>query len=330
MLDFTELPQDGILFEQLVREMLIRSGFEVHWTGVGPDAGRDLVVIERAAGTLAPFSRKWLVSCKHKAHSGASVVMEDVRDITDACGAVDATGFLLVCSTQPASSVVRRFEELTERGALLTAFWDGVEIEKRLNVPPFFPLVHQFFPKSSAAQPWKIFATDSPSVWAAYYKDYFMYLSSRIAHAFPDLTEVAFIASKLEAIELPGTRWESQYLRLRAVNFDDKNEIFAVFVDYIYPRDQANAVIGPDELNAQLKSGHGLHSDGTGSWYTTYWDVKYVPAYTQSDRFHLDSREYYEPYISVFTAGMSRDGWVDEIDSPKTESATAVSRRPRQ
>ncbi len=28
------LPSDGIQFEQLVREMLIRSGFEVHWTGV--------------------------------------------------------------------------------------------------------------------------------------------------------------------------------------------------------------------------------------------------------------------------------------------------------
>lgn len=61
MLDFKELNKDGSHFEQLVREILLRSGFEVHWTGVGPDQGRDLVAIEHADGTLKPFARKWLV-----------------------------------------------------------------------------------------------------------------------------------------------------------------------------------------------------------------------------------------------------------------------------
>jgi hypothetical protein len=73
MLNFKELPVDGVAFEQLIRELLLRSEFEVHWTGVGPDGGRDLVVTEKAAGQLAPFQRKWLVSCKHHAHSGTSV-----------------------------------------------------------------------------------------------------------------------------------------------------------------------------------------------------------------------------------------------------------------
>jgi hypothetical protein len=116
MLNFKELPSDGIKFEQLIRELFIRSEFEVHWTGVGPDGGRDLVVTEKVTGPLAPFERKWLISCKHFAHSGKSVGLEDVRDITDACRAVNATGFLLVCSTQPSSSVVRRLHEINAGG----------------------------------------------------------------------------------------------------------------------------------------------------------------------------------------------------------------------
>ena len=84
---------------------------------------------------LAPFSRKWLVSCKHKAHGGGSVGLADVVDIVDACGAVDAEGYLLACSTQPSSGVVKRLEELQLSGKVLTTFWDGVELERRLNIP---------------------------------------------------------------------------------------------------------------------------------------------------------------------------------------------------
>jgi hypothetical protein len=322
MLDFKELPDDGTLFEQLIREMLIRLGFDVHWTGVGPDGGRDLVATERAKGALAEFSRKWLVSCKHKAHSRASVVMDDIRDIGDSCRAIGAEGYLLACSTQPASSVVKRLEELNKAGGLLTVFWDGIELEKRLNVPDLFPLIHQFFPKSSKAQPWKIFATDSPSVWAAYYKDYFVYLSSRIANAFPELEEVECIARKIEEIPLPGHDHEKHYLRLRAVYFDDKHEQFSVFADYLFPRDHAKECLSPEEINRYLKHGWGLHSDETGMWYLTHWDIRYVETSPYSDRFHLDSRIYYEPYLKKFSIGLCREGWLDDIDGPEDEIPT--------
>lgn len=316
MLDFKELPSDGVRFEQLIREMLIRSGFEVHWTGVGPDGGRDLVATERAAGMLAPFSRKWLVSCKHKAHGGGSVGLPEVVDIVDACGAVDAEGYLLACSTQPSSGVVKRLEELQLSGKILTTFWDGVEIEKRLNIPELFPLVHQFLPESAKTQPWKIYATQAPSVWAANYKDYFLYMSCRIGHSFPPLTEVEAITAKLESIALPGDGWSQHYLRLRAVYYDDKHEQFSVFVDYLYPRKDVRKVLSPKAIDTVLKSGRGLHSDGIGEWYMTHWDVRYVPTDPYSDRFQLDSAEYYEDSMSNFTIGFSRDGWVDEIDDP--------------
>lgn len=324
MLDFKELPSDGVRFEQLIREMLIRSGFEVHWTGVGPDGGRDLVATERAEGILAPLSRKWLVSCKHKAHGGGSVGLPDVVDIVDACGAVDAEGYLLACSTQPSSSVVKRLEELHLSGKVLTAFWDGVEIEKRLNIPELFPLVHQFLPESAKAQPWKIYASQSPSVWAANYKDYFLYMSCRIGHSFPALADVEAIAAKLESITLPGDGWSQHYIRLRAVHYDDKHEHYSVFADYLYPKTDLKTVLSPDAIDAVLQNGRGLHSDDSGEWYLTCWDVRYVPISPYSDRFQLDSANYYENSMSNFTVGFPREGWIDEIDDPEDPEINAL------
>jgi Restriction endonuclease len=275
MLDFKELPPDGISFEQLIRELCIRSGFEVHWTGVGPDGGRDLVIAERADGPLAPFERRWLISCKHQAHSGRSVALEEVRDISDACRAVDATGFLLACSTQPSSAVVRRLEELRTRGDILTTYWDGIEIERRLDTPATFPLITLFFPVSARARPWRIYNTDSPSFWAANYKDYFVYLSSRTANTFPSLEEVETIIHRLESVPLPpGEDWQRHILRPRAIYFDNKHENFVVFGDYLFPHDKGDEVVTLHEINRILRDGEGLHRDGMASWYPTFWDIR--------------------------------------------------------
>jgi hypothetical protein len=324
MLDFKELPVDGTRFEQLIREMLLRSGFEVHWTGVGADGGRDLVATETVDGKLRPFSRKWLVSCKHKAHGGGSVVMADVPSIIDDCVAVGAEGFLLACSTQPASSVVKRLEEIQTAGALQTLFWDAIEIERRLDVPALFPLMHQFLPASAKARPWRIHNTESPSFWAANFRDYFIYLGCRIANAFPDLDEVTFIADRLESIALPGDGFSKHYLRLRAVYFDDKHEQFSVFADYLYPSGDSGNVLTPEALNKVLRNGMGLHSDATGMWFLTHWDIRYQAIHPYSDRFHCDAKQYYEPFMSNYRIGHARDGWIDEIEGPDEEPALSL------
>lgn len=314
MIDFSELPSDGIKFEQLVRELLIRSGFEVHWTGVGPDAGRDLVVTEKSDGSLAPFERKWLVSCKHNANSGKSVGLNDVTDIVDACEAVNARGFLLACSTQPSSTVVRRFEEINGNGKVITKYWDSVEIEKRLNTPATFPLINLFFPESSKLFGWKIYNTHSPSFWAANYKDYFLYLGSRTANTFPELKDVEEIIRKLESIKLPeAENWEGHYLRPRAVYFDNKHENFTVFADYLYPRDKENTVVKPQEIDKVLQDGMGLYSEGETMWYITHWDIRYVPCWQISDHFHLDHKDYYEPFMDRYRIGFSRNEFISEM-----------------
>jgi hypothetical protein len=297
MIDFTELSSDGTKFEQLIRELLVRCGFEVHWTGVGPDGGRDLVVVERAEGALAPFQRKWLVSCKHYAKSGKSVGLDDVTDINDACDAVGAGGFLLACSTQPSSTVVRRFDE----------------IEKRLNAPRTFALNHLFFPESSKSNPWQIYATHSPSFWAANYKDYFLYLGSRIAHTFPTLTDVEEIVRRLECIKLPtGTEWDRHYLRPRAVYFDNKHEQFSVFADYLYPEKHEAEALSPAALNEILKDGQGLYSEGGAMWCLTHWDIRYVATMQISDHFHLDHKEYYQPFMDCYRVGLARDEFLSD------------------
>lgn len=54
MIDFTELPQDGRLFEQFVREMLLILDLHPRWTGVGPDQGRDIIATEKLTGKRSP------------------------------------------------------------------------------------------------------------------------------------------------------------------------------------------------------------------------------------------------------------------------------------
>lgn len=315
MLDFTELPADGVRFEQLIREILVRSDFEVHWTGIGPDGGRDLVAIERAAGPLAAFERKWLVSCKHYAGSGRSVGLSDVTDISDACAAVDARGFLLACSTQPSSTLVRRLEEIEANRSIVTRYWDSIEIEKRLDNPSTFPLISFFFPKSSAAAPWKIYNSTRPSFWAANYKNYFMYLGSRTSNLFPKLRDVETIVSKLESVKMPaGDNYTRHVLRPRGVYFDDKHDTYSVFADYIYPRGKKNEALTPKQIDAVLKDGQGLYSDEHSMWKITFWDIRYVSAMQASDHFHFDHKEYYEPYMDNFRIGHSRDGFVSEIN----------------
>jgi hypothetical protein len=82
MIDFKELSQDGRAFEQFVREMLLIYDVHPHWTGQGADQGRDIIATEKLAGPIANTTRKWLVQCKHFAHSNRSVGREDVGSIS--------------------------------------------------------------------------------------------------------------------------------------------------------------------------------------------------------------------------------------------------------
>lgn len=305
MLDFTELPQDGTSFEQLARELLLVAGLRPHWTGKGPDQGRDLIAEETATGPLGSFKRTWLVQCKHLAHSKHSVGRNDVKSIIDDCRQVNADGYLLVCSTQPSSSLVQKLNEITSapENRLVATVWDAVEIEKRLGEPRGFSLSHIFFPASMKDTPWKIYNVGSPTKWAAHYKKYFLYLSCRDAARFPSLAEVELIISRLEEIR---PKNDNELVRPRAVYYDDKHEQFFVFADYLVPCDSTPS-LSPAEFEGKLQDWHGLHSDGKSSWYSTGWDIKKVETDPLSDdHYQFDHADYYEMYLRNFERGAFR------------------------
>lgn len=192
MIDFKELPQDGTSFEQFVREIFLLYDLHPQWTGKGPDQGRDILINEKVSGQLSVFNRRWLVQCKHFAHSGKSVGRSDIGSILNDCKQVGASGYLLVCSTQPSSSLVTMLKEISEQpeNNIVTSIWDGVDLEKSLSEPRCFSLGHLFFPKSFSVIPWKLFNTGSPNKWTANYKTYFLHLNSRISGKHPDLGDV--------------------------------------------------------------------------------------------------------------------------------------------
>ena len=89
-IDFKEIPEAHLggglqdTFELFARDFLSHLGYTVvEDPSRGADGGRDLVVIEHRSGVGGETTVRWLVSCKHKAHSGSSVTPQDEANIRD-------------------------------------------------------------------------------------------------------------------------------------------------------------------------------------------------------------------------------------------------------
>lgn len=114
ILDFREIPlsthgPERDQFELFACEFLDSKGFRILvGPDRGPDAGRDLVVEEIRTGLLGETRVRWLVSCKHNAHSGDSVTSDDERDIHDRVRTHRCQGFLGFYSTIPSSGLAAK------------------------------------------------------------------------------------------------------------------------------------------------------------------------------------------------------------------------------
>lgn len=71
----------------------------------GADGGKDLVVGEQRVGPLSETRIKWLVSCKHFAHSGRSVTPGDELNVVERVKAAGCDGFLGFYSTLPSTGL---------------------------------------------------------------------------------------------------------------------------------------------------------------------------------------------------------------------------------
>ena len=85
LIDFKEIPKANVAngmqdsFELFTREFLHAIGLSIDEDpDRGQDGGRDIIVTEKLTGILEDSEARWLVSCKHKIHSGASVNVKDV------------------------------------------------------------------------------------------------------------------------------------------------------------------------------------------------------------------------------------------------------------
>ncbi len=178
ILDFKEIPipmsgPQRDQFELFAREFLDALGFQiVVGPDRGPDAGRDLVVQEVRRGIAGETRLRWLVSCKHKAHSGASVGPEDEPDIHDRVRTHECQGFLAFYSTIPSSGLAAKLN--APHLPFEVEVYDRERIEKHiLSFSTSVQLGPRFFPKSFALWkanhpcPAKIF-TEEPELSCSY------------------------------------------------------------------------------------------------------------------------------------------------------------------
>jgi hypothetical protein len=122
LIDLTEIPEAHISsgqqdsFELFASELLTVMGYElVDPPGRGADLGKDSIVAERRKGIGRETVVRWLVSCKHKAHSGRSVGLDDELNLVERVEGHECQGFIGFYSTLSSSSLVERLKQLTSK-----------------------------------------------------------------------------------------------------------------------------------------------------------------------------------------------------------------------
>lgn len=316
LLDFTELPKDGEALELLVREMVLMLGYRARWSGRGPDSGRDLILEEPGDPALGSKIRKWIISCKHTAHAdrgnGRSVNGEDIGTdggIIDTLAQHQGDGYLLVCSTQPSSSLVNRLEQIERNRGIHTYIWDGVELERMLATPKGWSIAQRFMPQSTAS--WKIFATDKPNQFVGITRGYYIHIENRADSKLGfRLSAIDARLNVAEKVKLP----EGHQLRPRGVFFNEKRASVHLYFDYLYKTD-ALGIHGrieeppfseeslADWLNSQSRQSAECDEDGQDSDFT----ISMRPLRTAGDNDDPDHYRYYEAFRN-WMEWYSRDG----------------------
>ncbi len=139
ILDFLEIPRADVAsgeqdcFELFARDFLSVFGYTiVSGPDRGADGGRDIVALETRSGIAGETMVRWLVSCKHKAHSGNSVTLHDETDILDRVTTNQCQGFIGFYSTLPSSSLTRKLEGLKAQSGIEFQLFDRERIESDL------------------------------------------------------------------------------------------------------------------------------------------------------------------------------------------------------
>lgn len=150
-IDFKELSAypDGDGLEAVTRQLGESLGFDVQWTGVGSDGGKDLIFIEVKKGPFSEDHTRWLVQCKDKAESARGVTdLGKNYSITDKLEQHQCQGFLLVTTTSVGGSLKAMIDGIAQGGKYKTLVWDQHELTKQILKDEHEQLFRQYFPKS--------------------------------------------------------------------------------------------------------------------------------------------------------------------------------------
>lgn len=137
LVDFTEIPEantgkgDQDTFELFARDFFKNLGFQIEsGPNRGADGGKDLVIVEPLSGFISEREISWLVSCKHYAHSGRSVGVNDEVNITDRVAKFQCSGFIAFYSTLQSSGLAGTFKGLEDSFSI--EVYDNARIEELL------------------------------------------------------------------------------------------------------------------------------------------------------------------------------------------------------
>lgn len=158
-LDLREIPAANLgsgqqdTFELFARDVLQHLGYRPDaGPDRGADGGRDLVVVEARVGVWGTTQVRWLVSAKHKAHSGTAVGPGDEPDILDRMSQHNCSAFLGFYSTLPTSGLTNRLTGLRGTNGLEFQVLDSEKIEAALLATrEAFNIAQRYLPVSAAA-----------------------------------------------------------------------------------------------------------------------------------------------------------------------------------
>jgi hypothetical protein len=151
-IDFKEIPLantgsgDQDTFEEFAQEFLEALGYIIDEpVSRGADGGKDLIVLE----IKDKDTKRWLVSCKHYAHSGKSVSPNDEQNITDRLEQFGCQGFIGFYSTLPSSSLIERFRVYKKNKNIEYKIFNRASIQRLLVTKRNLQhLIQIYFPES--------------------------------------------------------------------------------------------------------------------------------------------------------------------------------------
>lgn len=154
VIDFKEIPPancangDQDTFELFARDFISEIlGFRIiSQPNRGADGGKDILAEETQSGLLSETRIKWLISCKHFAHSGQSVTETHEQNITDRILQHGANGFIGFYSTITSSGLGNRLDSVNT--TYKTFVFDRMLIEKRILDAKNTSLFERYFPSS--------------------------------------------------------------------------------------------------------------------------------------------------------------------------------------